>query len=57
MELTPQKIYEDYATNKIDKRTAADLLISLIDHTDHEDTRIEGIENLKKIGVVKDKMC
>lgn len=56
MELTPKKIYEDFETNKIDKRTAADLLISLIDNTDHEDTRIECIENLKKIGVVNDKI-
>lgn len=56
MELTPKKIYEDFKTNKIDKRTAADILISLVDNTDQEDTRIECVKILNKMGVVNDKI-
>ncbi len=56
MELTPKKIYEDFEKNNIDKNTAAELLISLVDNTDLEDTRIECIENLQKLGVVNDKI-
>ena len=51
MELTPKKIYEDFETNKIDKRTAADLLFSLIDNSDKEKIRVESINELEHIGV------
>jgi len=55
MELTPEKILADFNDKKIDKNTAVELLTSLIDNTDYEDTRIECIENIKKIGVNNDK--
>ena len=56
MELTPEKVFEDFNDKKIDKNTAAELLISLIDNTDTEDTRIECIEKLKEISVNNDKL-
>ena len=56
MELTPEKIFKDFIDKKIDKNTAVDLLISLIDNTDYEDTRIECIEKLNIISVKNDKI-
>ncbi len=56
MELTPEKIFEDFNDKKIDKNTAVELLISLIDNTEYEDTRIECIEKLKQISVNNDKI-
>ncbi|MFX1340592.1 MAG: hypothetical protein ACFFDK_18425, partial [Promethearchaeota archaeon] len=55
MELTPEKIFEDFNDKKINKNTAVELLISLIDNNDYEDTRIECIEKLKQISVSNDK--
>ncbi|MFX1442735.1 MAG: leucine-rich repeat domain-containing protein [Promethearchaeota archaeon] len=55
MELTPEKIFEDFNDKKINKNTAVELLISLIDNNDYEDTRIECIEKLKQISVNNDK--
>lgn len=50
MELTPEKISEDYKKNKIDKLSAAELLFSLIDNSDKDKIRVESITNLASIG-------
>ena len=51
MELTPGKIYEEYEKNNIDKLSAAELLLSLIDNSDKEKIRVESINELERIGV------
>ena len=56
MALTPKKIYEDLKKKDIDKLSAADLLISLIENADTIDTRLESIETLKKIDIKHKKI-
>ena len=51
MELTPNKIYDEYVKNNIDKFSAADLLFSLIDNSDKENIRVESIKELEHIGL------
>ncbi|MFX1452803.1 MAG: leucine-rich repeat domain-containing protein, partial [Promethearchaeota archaeon] len=45
-----------FSEKKIDKNTAIELLISLVDNTDQENKRIECIEYLKKIRVTSGKI-
>ena len=52
MEQTPKKIYKDFQNKNIDKYSAVEILISIIENSDNEDERIECVENLKKIRVV-----
>ena len=49
MALSPKKIYDDFNKKDIDKLSAADLLISLIENSDKVDTRLKSIETLEKI--------
>ncbi len=56
MALTPKKIYEDLKKKDIDKLTAADLLIDLIEADLSIDTRLECIEILKKIDLKHKKI-
>ncbi|MFX0186349.1 MAG: leucine-rich repeat domain-containing protein [Candidatus Hodarchaeota archaeon] len=49
MALTPKKIYEDLKKKDIDKQSAADLLIFLIENADYVETRLESINILQKI--------
>ncbi len=49
MALTPKKIYEDLKKKEIDKQSAADLLIFLIENADYVETRLESINILQKI--------
>ena len=49
MALTPKKIYEDLKKKEIDKQSAADLLIFLIENADYVETRLESINTLQKI--------
>jgi len=51
MTLFPQKIYEDFRSQIIQKSRAIDLLILLIEKIDDDSTRKECIEILNKIGV------
>ena len=56
MDLPPKKIYEDFQKNDLDKSTAFELLISLIEHSDDDLIRVESIENLEKIGLETNKL-
>jgi len=56
MDLSPEKIYEDFQRNDLDKSTAFELLISLIEHSDDDNIRVESIENLEKIGLDNSKL-
>ena len=56
MDLTPEKIYEDFRKNNLDKSTAFELLISLIEHSDDDNIRVESIKNLEKIGIDNNKL-
>ena len=56
MALTPKKIYEDLKKKDIDKLSAADLLIYLIENADTIDTRLESIKTLKKINIKNEKI-
>lgn len=51
MSLSPEKICEEFKNNNLDKHTAFDLLISLIENSENENARIESIECLEKIGI------
>jgi len=55
MDLTPNKIYSDYLKNNLDKSTAFELLISLIEHSDEDNIRVESIRTLEKIGINNNK--
>lgn len=50
MEQSPKKIYENFLDNNLDKQTAIDLLISIIENSDDDIERIECVVNLKKMG-------
>ncbi|MFX1454565.1 MAG: leucine-rich repeat domain-containing protein [Promethearchaeota archaeon] len=56
MELTPERIYEDFTKNIIDKPSATKLLLSLIESSEREEVRIESIEKLNHIGVKNDEV-
>ena len=47
--ITPKSIYADFASNSIDKASAVDLLIDLIEHSEDIDVRLECIEILSII--------
>jgi len=49
MTLTPNSIYSDFIKNGIDKASAVDLLIDLIEHSEDIDVRLESIEILEAI--------
>lgn len=55
MILTPEKICEEFENNNLDKHTAFDLLISLIENSENENDRVKSIENLEKIGIFNGK--
>jgi hypothetical protein len=56
MNLTPDNIYRDLTNNRINKITAYNLLISLIENSENETVRLEAILNLEKIGIINDDM-
>jgi len=51
MELTPDKIYEEYKKNNLDKLSATELLFSLIENSDNDKIRVESIKELANIDV------
>ncbi|MHA2035225.1 MAG: leucine-rich repeat domain-containing protein [Promethearchaeota archaeon] len=51
MELTPERIYEDFSKNHIDRPSATKLLLSLVESSEREEVRIESIKKLNHIGV------
>lgn len=55
MELSPKKIFKEFSRNNLDKLAATKLLLSLIETTDNNKTRIECIKELDNIGVRDDK--
>lgn len=56
MEQSPKKIYENFLDNNLDKHTAIDLLISIIENSDDNIERIKCVVNLKKMGDKNDKI-
>ena len=56
MEQSPKKIYENFLDNNLDKHTAIDLLISIIENSEDDIERINCVENLKKMGEKNDKI-
>lgn len=56
MEQSPKKIYENFLDNNLDKHTAIDLLISIIENSDDDIERIKCVVNLKKMGDKNDKI-
>jgi len=51
MELTPERIYEEFSKNTINRPSATKLLLSLIENSDREEVRITSIKKLNNIGV------
>lgn len=47
---TPKEVYHDFKKKDIDKLTAVDLLIYLLENANSDDTRIECLKILQKIG-------
>ena len=56
MALTPRKIFEDFKKKEIDKASAADMLISLIENAYTNETRLESIQILQKIEIKNNKI-
>ncbi|MHA2280926.1 MAG: leucine-rich repeat domain-containing protein [Promethearchaeota archaeon] len=56
MELTPERVYEEFSKNIIDKPSATKLLLSLIENSEREEVRIESIKKLNHIGVKDDEV-
>jgi Leucine-rich repeat (LRR) protein len=54
--LTPQEIFEELKKNNINKLTAFDLLISLVENSKSENIRVESIRSLGKIGLYHDRL-
>ena len=55
MALNPKKIYSDFRKSVIDKESAVDSLIYLIENADSTETRLESIRTLQRIGSKNDK--
>ena len=55
MELTPERIYEEFSKNIINKPSATKLLLSLIESSEREEVRVESIKKLNHIGVKDDE--
>ncbi len=51
MSLTPLKVFQDLKENKLDRKSAAELLITLIENSESDDTRIESANFLVQIGI------
>lgn len=51
MVLNPDKIFEDYKSNIIDRQSAIKSFISLIENSDNDETRVECLRNFEKIGI------
>jgi len=56
MALTPLKIYQDLKNNSLDKKNAAELLITLIENSEKDDVRLESVQLLEKIDIKDDKI-
>ena len=56
MELTPSKIYEDFRVKNIDKKSAAELLVSIIENTEDDDIRLKAIEVMYKIRIQNEEV-
>jgi len=53
---TPKEVYHDFKKKDIDKLTAVDLLIYLLENANTDDTRIECLKILQKIGSKNQKI-
>ena len=56
MLITPTKIYEDFRNHNLDKQSATDILLSLIENSKNDIIRTESIEIIEKIGYKKEKI-
>ena len=56
MLITPSKIYEDFKNNILDKLSAVNILISLIENSKNNIIRTESIEIIEKIGYKDEKI-
>jgi len=55
MELTPERIYEEFSKNIIDRPSATKLLLLLIESSELEEVRVESIKKLNYIGIKNDE--
>ena len=51
MELTPEKIHKEFLKNNLDKQSATKLLLSIIESSESDKIRVDGINKLENIGV------
>ena len=56
MSLSPIKIYQNLKEKKLDRKSAADLLIILIENSEDDDIRFESAKYLEKIGLKNNKI-
>ncbi len=56
MQLSPEKIWEEFESNRINKQTATDLLTSLIESSIRDEIRLNAINKLVKISPSGDKI-
>ncbi|TFG06800.1 MAG: hypothetical protein EU539_06650 [Promethearchaeota archaeon] len=56
MEINPQAILEDVQKGQLDKKSATDFLISLIDHSDNEQFRYLSLEVLNQLKIANNRV-
>ncbi len=56
MELTPEKIYRNYNNKTLDKISAVENLISIVENSDNINSRLESIRILRNIGAQTNKV-
>ena len=55
MPLTPNAIFQDLQNKDLDKQSAVELLLTLVENAENIDTRIESLKTLSKIQVDDEK--
>jgi len=56
MEISPEKIYDDIKAGNLDKTSAIESLISIVENSDIDDIRVKSLEILEKIDVNSDSI-
>ena len=56
MTLTPNKIYNDLVSNKIEKFTAFELLISILENEENDKIRLDSLIYLEKIELINNTL-
>ncbi len=56
MELSPRKVWEDFQNKNINKNSAINSIINIIDNSNNNEIRVDSINLLEKIGIFNDNI-